>query len=648
MIKDNTTNYVYHHTDGYPEGVGAELREYLRKWCESRDEFTAEDFCTYMENDDPSYEFENIGIHGDEDYLYTVDFDKGEYQCDRIGGGNCFCEHIPKTTKEKLISSERTDKNGHHTESNEPRLEPGSLPEGMDLEQARYPLGNQTFEEIITDGKYYVDKTALIYRMTHTYKYVFLSRPRRFGKSLLCSTLASYFRGEKELFRGLAMERLEKEWKHYPVIHLSLASVKDTDISEIEKTIGTRLKVIEREFGFERESDAPGDRIFDLIVKCHKKYGEKVVVILDEYDAPLLNVLHEKKNLDDVRKVMRKVYAPLKECDQHLKFLFITGITKFSQLSIFSEINNLTTISMDDEYSTLCGFTQQDLETVFKDGINGLAKKKGLTREQTLGELRQTYDGYHFSAESPGVYNPYSIVYALAKKKTENYWFATGTPTFLVNTLKEFHTNIADVEGSEASVEEFDAPTENMHSILPLFYQSGYLTIKGYDPEFSIYTLGYPNKEVRTGLLDALYPFYVTADTRGRSDTLRSIVKGFRSHDLDQVFHTLQAFLEGIPYQDSHFDENHWTQMLYVVFSLLGIYTESQVRTAKGRIDIVVKTADDIYVMEVKLDHPAQEALEQIDAKGYLIPYTLDSRHLTKIGMSFSTTERNITEWKVG
>jgi hypothetical protein len=647
VIKDNRTCYVYHHTDGYPEGVGEELRGYLRKWCGSKEEFTAEDFCTYLENTNPSYEFENIGIHGDEEYLYTVDFDKGDYLCDKIGGGNCFSEVIPVESKEELFYNGGTDKDGRHMDTNGPGQELESLPGRMDLQQARYPLGNQSFEKIISDGKYYVDKTALIYRMTHTYNYVFLSRPRRFGKSLLCSTLASYFRGEKELFKGLSMERLEKEWKRYPVIHLSLASVKETNKKEIDEIISNRLKSIEKEFGFRRESNGHGERLYNLIVNCYEKYGERVVVILDEYDAPLLNVLHEPERLKEVRQTMRTLFSPLKDCDRYLRFLFITGITKFSQLSIFSELNNLTLISMDDEYSTLCGFTQQELESVFKDGINDLAAKKGLTREQTLDELRQTYDGYHFSAESTGVYNPYSIVYALAKKKTENYWFSTGTPSFLIDTLKEFHTDIADIDGSNASAGEFDAPTENMHSILPLFYQSGYLTIKDYDPEFSIYTLGYPNKEVRTGLLDALYPFYVTANTEGKSDTLRSIVKGFRNHDLDQVFQTLQAFLEGIPYQDSHFDENHWTQMLYVVFSLLGIYTESQVRTAKGRIDIVVKTADDIYVMEVKLDRPVKEALEQIDTKSYLIPYTIDGRRLTKIGMTFSTTERNVTEWEV-
>ena len=544
------------------------------------------------------------------------------------------------------MPSER--KNGNLMNENETNMKFDSLMEEMGFNEKNYPLGNQTFEKIITDGKYYVDKTALIYRMTHTYNYVFLSRPRRFGKSLLCSTLASYFRGEKELFKGLAMERLEKDWKCYPVIHLSLAAIKEATDKRIREELHNLLSEKEEDLEVSHKNGTLGMRMKNLIRSCYKQYGEKVVVILDEYDAPLLNVLHEPKKLKIVRQTMRTLFSPLKDCDKYLRFLFITGITKFSQLSIFSEINNLKPISMLPEYSTLCGFTQQELETTFEEGINNLARKKDLTREQTIDELRHTYDGYHFTADCPGVYNPYSIVNALSDGDTKNYWFATGTPAFLVHMLRQFNTDISRIDGSEAMESSFDAPTENMHSILPLFYQSGYITIKGYNERARLYTLGFPNREVKNGLMENLYPYYVTSDTDHRDTNIWRISEGFLNHDLDQVFQTLQAFLEGIPYQDSHFDENHWTQMLYVIFSLLGIYTESQVRTAKGRIDIVVKTADDIYVMEVKLDHPAQEALEQIDAKSYLVPYTLDGRRLTKIGMSFSTEQRNVTEWMVG
>jgi len=511
----------------------------------------------------------------------------------------------------------------------------------------RYPLGIQTFEKIINENMLYVDKTELIYKLVQSYSYVFLSRPRRFGKSLLVSTLASYFRGEKELFKGLAMERLETDWKKYPVIHLSLASVKEIEIEKIRDSLGYRLREIEYQFGLERKSNGLGDRLKDIIQHCYNKYGEKVVVILDEYDAPLLNVLHDEEKLGEVRQLMRTLYSPLKDCDPYLRFVFITGISKFSQLSIFSEINNLKVISMMPEYATLCGFTQQEIEDNFQEGIERLAAKQGMTVEEALEKLRKTYDGYHFAANSPGVYNPYSIINALSDGTFDNYWFSTGTPSFLVEMLRKFHTDISKIDGSEAEAPEFDAPTEDMKSILPLFYQSGYITIKDYDSKFDVYTLGFPNKEVRDGMMRTLYPYYITPNTDGRAAVLRNISKGFMYNNIELSMQTLQAFLESIPYQDSHFDENHYTQMLYVIFSLLGLHVESQVRTAKGRIDVVVKTDDYIYVMEVKLDRPAKEALEQIDSKGYLIPYTLDGKQLMKIGMSFSTSERNVTEWKL-
>ena len=511
----------------------------------------------------------------------------------------------------------------------------------------RYPLGIQTFSEIIEGDYYYVDKTADIHRMTSTYKYVFLSRPRRFGKSLLVSTLASYFRGEKDLFKGLAMERLERQWKKHPVIHLSLASVKAIEIEGIVDVLEYNLASIEEEYGIPPVTGDLGKRLKNIIIKCHEKYGEKAVVVLDEYDAPLLNVLHDEQRLAQVRQLMRTLYAPLKDCDPYLRFVFITGISKFSQLSIFSEINNLKVISMMPEYATLCGFTQQEIEDNFPDGINRLAEKEGLTVGQTLDKLRQTYDGYHFAADSPGVYNPYSIINALSDGTFDNYWFSTGTPSFLVEMLRKFHTDISRIDGSEAEVAEFDAPTENMKSILPLFYQSGYITIKNFDRKARLFTLGFPNKEVKTGLMDNLYTYYVAPTLDYRATNIWRISKGLLEDDPETSLQTLQAYLEGIPYQDSRFDENHYTQMLYVIFSLLGLHVDSQVRTAKGRLDVVVKTDDHIYVMEVKLDRPAREALEQIGTKNYLLPYTLDGRQLTKIGISFSTEERNVTEWVI-
>ncbi len=518
----------------------------------------------------------------------------------------------------------------------------------METMPRRYPLGIQTFQKIIEENMLYVDKTELIYKLTQSYSYVFLSRPRRFGKSLLVSTLASYFRGEKELFKGLTMERLEKQWKKHPVIHLSLASVKEIEPEKIRSLLNGLLAEQEKFYGIASASDTLGGRLKNLITSCYEKYGEKVVVILDEYDAPLLNVLNDEERVKDVRQLMRTLYAPLKDCDPYLRFVFITGISKFSQLSIFSEINNLKVISMMPEYATLCGFTQQEIEDNFPDGINRLAEKEGLTVGQTLDKLRQTYDGYHFAADSPGVYNPYSIINALSDGTFDNYWFSTGTPSFLVEMLRKFHTDISRIDGSEAEVAEFDAPTENMKSILPLFYQSGYITIKSFDRKARLFTLGFPNKEVKTGLMDNLYTYYVAPTLDYRATNIWRISKGLLEDDPETSLQTLHAYLEGIPYQDSRFDENHYTQMLYVIFSLLGLHVDSQVRTAKGRLDVVVKTEGHIYVMEVKLDRPAREALEQIGTKNYLLPYTLDGRQLTKIGISFSTEERNVTEWVIG
>ena len=518
----------------------------------------------------------------------------------------------------------------------------------METLPRRYPLGIQTFQKIIEENMLYVDKTELIYKLTQSYSYVFLSRPRRFGKSLLVSTLASYFRGEKDLFKGLAMERLERQWKKHPVIHLSLASVKAIEIEGIVDVLEYNLASIEEEYGIPPVTGDLGKRLKNIIIKCHEKYGEKAVVVLDEYDAPLLNVLHDEQRLTQVRQLMRTLYAPLKDCDPYLRFVFITGISKFSQLSIFSEINNLKVISMMPEYATLCGFTQQEIEENFQEGIKRLAEKEELTVEQTLDKLRQTYDGYHFAANSPGVYNPYSIINALSDGTFDNYWFSTGTPSFLVEMLRKFHTDISRIDGSEAEVAEFDAPTENMKSILPLFYQSGYITIKHFDRKAKLFTLGFPNKEVKTGLMDNLYTYYVAPTLDYRATNIWRISKGLLEDDPETSLQTLQAYLEGIPYQDSRFDENHYTQMLYVIFSLLGLHVDSQVRTAKGRLDVVVRTEGHIYVMEVKLDRPAQEAIEQIDSKNYLLPYSLEGRQLTKIGISFSTEERNVTEWVIG
>ena len=377
-----------------------------------------------------------------------------------------------------------------------------------------YPVGIQTFEEIITRNLLYVDKTEYVYRMTHSGgKHFFLSRPRRFGKSLLVSTFKSYFLGKKELFKGLAIEKLEKDWTEYPVLHFSMAGGKHMEKDQLERYLDFELNKLEKLFGIDTPRQDPNTRLADLIIKAYQQTGKQVVVLIDEYDAPLLDVVHEDSHLKDLRNVMRNFYSPLKDCEPMLRFVFLTGITKFSQMSIFSELNNITNISMDHEYAGICGITKEELETQMSADVDALAVKMNLTRTQTLDVLQEFYDGYHFAAQSPDIFNPYSLLNAMAKSKLDYYWFTSGTPTYLIEMLKKFQVMPSEIGSCEADKSEFDAPTEMMVSIMPLLYQSGYITIKGYDPETELFTLDIPNKEIRVGLYRSLLPNYIGMTT---------------------------------------------------------------------------------------------------------------------------------------
>lgn len=515
----------------------------------------------------------------------------------------------------------------------------------------KFPIGIQTFSSIREDNYLYVDKTQYVFDLVNEYKYVFLSRPRRFGKSLLTSTFHSFFNGDRELFSGLAAGELEKEWNRHPVIHISLATAKEGTVEDLHRVLNLQLEWIEEEYGIKPTTYDPSTRFQQLVKKGAEKLGQKAVVLIDEYDAPLLAVMHDAEKLEMMRTALRKFYSPLKDLDPYLRFVFITGISKFSQLSIFSELNNLENISMTSHYSGLCGITQDELETTLAAETSALAEENGMTREEAIARLRQTYDGYHFSHSSGGVYNPFSLLSALKNRSFDYYWFATGTPTFLVNMLRKFHTDITKIDGSEAMPEEFDAPTENMHSVLPLFYQSGYITIKDYNPVSRRYTLGYPNEEVRIGLMRNLVPAYVSPDLNTAGSAVWQISKALMDDDLDGALTAAKEYFAGIPYQENTLggtvSEGHFTAMLYVMFSFLGMYVDSQVRTAKGRLDIVLKTHGTVYVMELKLDRDAHEALGQIDDRGYAIKYNADGRRIVKVGISFSTENRTIDSWVV-
>ena len=511
----------------------------------------------------------------------------------------------------------------------------------------KYPIGIQTFSEIRKEGYMYVDKTGYVYRLAQQCKFVFLSRPRRFGKSLLLSTMKSYFEGDRDLFEGLEAGRLETDWVQYPVLHISLASAKGGTVENLQEMVGIQLRRLEEKYGIKRMDNGLGARLDALITGCAEKYGKKVVVLIDEYDAPLLSVMHQPEQLEEMRLALRAFYAPLKDCDQWLRFVFITGISKFSQLSIFSELNNLKRITMVPEYSAVCGITEQELHEQWGDAVADMAADMGISTEEAYLQLKEKYDGYHFAEDLTDVYNPFSLLNAMVDRRIKDHWFETGTPTVLVNMLRKFGTDITRLDGSHARSQEFDAPTEQMKSVLPLFYQSGYLTIKDYDSDTDTYTLGYPNNEVYQGVMEALVPYYVWDDTLTTSNSIVDMYRAIRDGDLEEMLERLKAFLASIPYAEGAATEGHFQQLLYVVFSLMGRYLLTEVRTARGRIDVVWQSRTDVYVFELKIDQPAQKALQQIDEKGYMIPFSHDGRQLHKIGLSFSTKTRTIEEWVI-
>ena len=514
-----------------------------------------------------------------------------------------------------------------------------------------YPIGIQTFEEVRKLDNLYIDKTEYIYRMTHTDgKYFFLSRPRRFGKSLLISTFKSYFEGKKELFEGLAIEKLEKEWNEYPVLHFSLAGGKHMEKEQLDRYLLYILKENEDRFGVDCDSPDPNVRLLNLIKIVTAKTGKQAVVLIDEYDAPLLDVAHEKEKLDVLRNTMRNFYSPLKDCEPLLRFVFLTGITKFSQLSIFSELNNITNVSMDEPYAGICGITKEELLTQMSDDIDALAAKLGITFEQTVEKLKDNYDGYHFTWPSPDVFNPFSLLNCFAKQKLDSYWFGSGTPTYLINMMRNFDCLPSDIGMQmEAGKDDFDAPTETMTNIMPLLYQSGYVTIKDYDEETELYTLDIPNKEIRVGLFRALLPHYLTDKSAKANTTIAKMSVLVKKGDMDAAFCLLNDFLETVPYCDNTNYEGHWQQTLYIMFALLTNYriiVESH--TAKGRIDITMETADTIYVMELKFNKSAEEALAQIEAKHYADAFKMSGKKVVKIGLNFSVKDEvNCLEWKI-
>ena len=513
----------------------------------------------------------------------------------------------------------------------------------------RCPVGIQTFSKLREEDYLYVDKTALVYQLTHgASQYVFLSRPRRFGKSLLVSTLEAYFQGRKELFKGLAIERLEREWTSYPVLRFDMSTAKHLDKPNLELELSNKLTQYEAVYGKGAPDEVnPNQRLRGLIERAYQQTGRQVVVLIDEYDAPLLDVVHEERDLNALRHVMRNFYSPLKACDPYLRFVFLTGITKFSQLSIFSELNNIKNISMDDTYAALCGITQEELLTTLSPYIDRFAEKLNISREETISMLKQKYDGYHFCWPSPDVYNPFSLLNAFVDSKFIDYWFGSGTPTYLIEMLRKYHTLPTQIGGMWMRASSFDAPTERMENIAPLLYQSGYLTIKDYNPYAQLYLLDIPNSEIRTGLMESLLPSYLHRQTDAGLTTIGLMYDAIRQEKMDEALRLMQTFLSTVPYTDNTHYEGHYQQVLYILFSLFGMYVDVEVRTPNGRVDVVMQTKSTLYLIELKLNKSAEAAMAQIDLKDYPSRFALSGLPIVKVGINFDGERHTLKDWLI-
>ncbi len=559
--------------------------------------------------------------------------------------------HLPQCHNSEILVS---DKNYHYL----------SKKKSIMAVERYYGGQLQTFEALRTDNRVYVDKTEYIYKMTHKYDRVFLSRPRRFGKSLLCSTLRSYFEGRKELFKGLAIEKLEKDWIKYPVLLFDMSTGKHKDKDTLERHLGRKLAEYEKKYNITSDTTDNNDRLITLIETAYAQENKKVVIIIDEYDAPLLDVVHEEQNLPPIRHVMRNFYSPLKACDQYIHFVFLTGITKFSQLSIFSELNNIVNISMKREFAAICGISEEELLTQLSVDIDNMAEVNGETRETTIKELKKMYDGYHFCWPSPDIYNPYSLINSFTDGERFPYWLESGATAFIVEMLRKFNIQPHDIGKRKVSAVSFDAPTESMENITPLLYQSGYLTIKGYDKESDLYELDLPNEEVRKGLMQGLLPNYVSNDEEAYS-TVGEIRALIRRDDMEGALTKLQKFLLKVPYADfikkergedieeaktKKFTEyeGYYKQLLFVIFSMLGgTRVATEVDMATGSIDMSLETKTRIYVIEIKTNKSAWVALNQIDKRNYVAKYSDEPLPVYKLGINFDTEARTINEWIV-
>ncbi len=515
------------------------------------------------------------------------------------------------------------------------------------MENKIYPIGIQNFEKIRKDGYFYIDKTALIYQLVKTGSYYFLSRPRRFGKSLLLSTLEAYFQGKKELFDGLAMEKLEKDWIKYPILHLDLNAEKYTDPEALDQVLESALRGWEALYGAQDYERTFASRFQGIIQRACDKTGQRVVVLVDEYDKPMLQAIGNDELQKNYRETLKAFYGALKSKDGCIKFGMLTGVTKFGKVSVFSDLNNLDDISMRNQYIDICGINEQELHDNLEDELHSLASAQGMTYDEICAKLQEYYDGYHFTHNSIGMYNPFSLLNTFKYNEFGSYWFETGTPTYLVELLKKHHYDLRRMAHEETTATVLNSIDSTSDNPIPVIYQSGYLTIKGYDQRFGIYRLGFPNREVEEGFINFLLPFYANTNAVESQFEIQKFVREVESGDYDSFFRRLQSFFADTPYELVRDLELHYQNVLFIVFKLVGFYVKAEYHTSVGRIDLLLQTDKFIYVMEFKLDGTAEEVLLQINEKHYAQPFENDDRKLFKIGVNFSAEMRNIEKWIV-
>lgn len=520
-----------------------------------------------------------------------------------------------------------------------------------------YPVDTDQFQQIRERGLVYIDKTGYIYDLAYNYRYVFLARPRRFGKSLLCNTFKAYFQGQKELFDGLEITKHEKEWLQYPVLHFDMSQMRNcATLEAMREVLSDMIAQYEHRYNAPKRVDDFGTRFSNLIRHIHNTEKRQVVVIIDEYDTPLMRNLYYEEMKDGIRTLLRSFYQTLKLDGAHLRFAFITGITKFSQLSIFSELNNLNQISMLDDYSGICGITQDELDGVMRPCVAEYADELGISVDEAYTLLKKNYDGYHFSPHSKDVYAPFSLLRALDTRNTGHYWFESGTSAALIEHLRRYPKfNPLDFDGVEFELSDFNAPCEMASTPIPLLYHSGYLSIREYDSEIDTYILHFPNHEVRHGITGCMTNYLLGTDDLNRNATIQRMARALLRGNLSDALTAMRAWIQSIPYDI--IEKKEWMQkkdseafyqmLIYIVFSLLNSKVDTEVKSIRGRADVVISTRNYIYALELKVDRSADEALQQINSKGYAIPYEAEGRTVVKCGVSISSEERNICHWKI-